>query len=571
MMIAPYVLIACLLARGIRAVEVADACQESTFESILGENEEIESVEVVEKGDEYGEGEDNVGYPKNPTDLPELCAVIIAVESSSISSFRFGLFLPTEWSSNFLTVGNGGFAGGINWLDMAPGTHHGFATASTDTGHNSNATDLSWALGNEETRKDWGWRAVHGTVDLSKKLVEAYYGEDLGHSYYAGCSTGGRQGLRELQSFPESFDGAIIGAPAWNPPLLNSFVTKTGIYNLPNDDEHHIPEDLLEVIHEEVLKQCDGVDGVDDGIISAPDLCEVDLEPLSCDREGINKSRCFTDPQLDTVRKIYDDLYVDDKFVWSGYIPGSELQWSSVITNDDPSAFGVGFQRYFVNDDPDWSWRSFNNSVFSYAASKDPGESRADGYDLSEFRDRGGKVLMYHGAADGLVPTKGSNVYYDRVSDTMGGPLTDFFRYFQVPGMQHCWETAVDAPWYFAAPFQGSVLGNDTWSVPGFRDAEHDILLALVDWVEEGKAVESVVATTWTVSNDSDTGVLRQRPLCPYPEKAIYHGEGDADDASSWHCDTVDEDEEDSGRIWRPERMAVALGVSLALSFTIWV
>ena len=121
MMIAPYVLIACLLARGIRAVEVEDACQESTFESLLEENEEIESVDVVEEGDEYGEGEDNVGYPKTPTELSELCAVIVRVESSEISSFRFGLFLPTEWNSKLLTVGNGGFAGGINWLDMGPG------------------------------------------------------------------------------------------------------------------------------------------------------------------------------------------------------------------------------------------------------------------------------------------------------------------------------------------------------------------------------------------------------------------------------------------------------------------
>lgn len=121
-MIAPYVFFACLLVRGIHAVEVADACQESTFESLLDENEEIESVEVVEKGDEYGEGEDNIPYPKNPTNLPELCAVVVRVESSEISSFRFGLFLPTEWSSKLLTVGNGGFAGGINWLDMAPGT-----------------------------------------------------------------------------------------------------------------------------------------------------------------------------------------------------------------------------------------------------------------------------------------------------------------------------------------------------------------------------------------------------------------------------------------------------------------
>lgn len=444
------------------------------------------------------------------------------------------------------------------------GTHYGFVTVSTDTGHSSNATDVSWALDNEERRKDWGWRALHGTVELSKKLIAAYYGEALDYSYYSGCSTGGRQGLRELQSFPETFDGAIIGAAAWNPPLLNTYIARVGTYNLPNDDEKHVPEDLLAVIAAEVVKQCDGLDGVSDGIVSAPDLCDVDLQPLSCNREGADESKCFTDAKLETVRRMYSDLYVDDKFVWSGYDPGSELQWSSVLTKDDPSAYGVGFQRYFLHDDPAWSWQNFDNNLFSYAAEKNPGEARADVYDLSEFRDRGGRIIMYHGTADGLVPTRGSNVYYDRVSKTMGGPPTDFFRYFLVPGMQHCWDTAVDAPWYFAGPFQGGILGNDTWSVPGFRDAEHDVLLALADWVEEGKAVESVIATTWTVANDSDSGVLRQRPLCPYPEMAVYHEEGNVNDAASWHCEVVDN--EDSGVMRRADGVTVALCVISTVS-----
>ena len=341
------------------------------------------------------------------------------------------------------------------------------------------------------------------------------------------------------------------------------------MYNLPEDDKKHIPEELLRVIADAATGQCDELDGVEDGIISAPEKCDVDLEAVSCDREGANKSQCLTKPQLETAKKIYADFYVDGKFVWSGYDAGSEMQWPAVISTKGPSPYGMGYQRYFLHDDPDWSWKRFNDSVFSEAARKDPGEARADGYDLSKFKGRGGKIIMYHGMADGLVPTRGSSVYYDRVSNTMGGDPTDFFRYFLVPGMQHCWMTTVDAPWYFAAPFQASILGNDTWSVPGARDSQHDVLLALVDWVEEGKAVDSLVATTWKVANDSESGVLRQRPLCPYPQKAIYHGEGDADDAESWHCGMEEEEEENAAGGHRLGGLILGSFVIAALSFSI--
>jgi feruloyl esterase len=159
-------------------------------------------------------------------------------------------------------------------------------------------------------------------------------------------------------------------------------------------------------------------------------------------------------------------------------------------------------------------------------------------YDLSDFRSRGGKMIMYHGLADGLVPTKGSQFYYNRTAATMGGlaRTRDFFRLFLVPGMQHCWGTTVDAPWNFAGAFQAGFLGNDTWSVPGFRDARHDALLALVDWVEEGRAPDSIVATTWESSMNASSGVKSQRPLCAFPEKAVYHGHGKVRAASSWSC-----------------------------------
>jgi len=147
---------------------------------------------------------------------------------------------------------------------------------------------------------------------------------------------------------------------------------------------------------------------------------------------------------------------------------------------------------------------------------------------------------MYHGQADGLVPTKESDWYYNNTIATFGGLLKtqDFFRYFQIPGMQHCLGTVVDAPWAIGSASQNIVLGNGTnyWSVPGFVDEGHDALLALDSWVERGRAVDKIIATTWRNSVDPASGVLRQRPLCPWPQKAVYNEHGDVNVAESWSC-----------------------------------
>lgn len=145
---------------------------------------------------------------------------------------------------------------------------------------------------------------------------------------------------------------------------------------------------------------------------------------------------------------------------------------------------------------------------------------------------------MFHGMSDGLIATRSSNVFYSRVADALGGydQLADWFRYFLVPGMQHVVGTAVDAPWYFAQPNAAADLGTDIYSTPGFADAQHDALLALMRWVEEGEAPDQIVATTWKNSTDASSGVLRQRPLCPWPERQLYDGMGDVNSASSWSC-----------------------------------
>jgi feruloyl esterase len=148
---------------------------------------------------------------------------------------------------------------------------------------------------------------------------------------------------------------------------------------------------------------------------------------------------------------------------------------------------------------------------------------------------------MFHGLSDGLIPTRSSLVFYNRTAEAVGGTdkLTDWFRFFLVPGMQHVKGTAVDAPWYFAQANAAAALGTDIYSVPGFEDAQHDALLALMAWVETDKgriAPSQIIATTWVNSTDFRSGVLRQRPLCPWPKTAVYGGVGDVDCAQSWQC-----------------------------------
>ncbi|KAI2464961.1 tannase-domain-containing protein [Annulohypoxylon bovei var. microspora] len=522
-------------------------CDAKTFADVLPSSAKVEKVEYVSAGSTFGEALTDLMYPIPPTNLPELCAVIISVASSPVSIYRFGIFLPAEWNGRFLTVGNGGFGGGINWLDMGAGVRYGFAVVSTDTGHNSTTADIRWALNQPEMKTDWGYRALHGTVSLSKNLIATYYSKPISHSYYSGCSTGGRQGLKEVQISPDSFDGVLVGAPAWYTDHLNTWVGKIATYNWPAHDAKHIPWESLKPIGAEIVRQCDGNDGVTDGIISLPDQCSVNWDNMKCTDNGGNSdfsksTDCMSDEQIDTLQKMYDGFVLDStgQQIMPGYLPGSEDQMYTVLNYSDASPYGVGYIRYFVLDDPLFMAEQYNDSILQLADALDPGNSTADDYNLTTFRDRGGKMLLYHGAADGLVPTTAGSLYYNNtVQTTSGGNVTEarkFFRRLEIPGMQHCGMTAVDAPWAFGGATQAAALGNDTYSVPGYTDAQHDVLLALVEWVENGTPIDQVVATTWKTSTDPSSGVLRQRPICTYPDTAAWDGSGNVDDAASWSC-----------------------------------
>lgn len=518
-------------------------CARSYFIGILPPNATITSVVSVPAGGSFAAPSPE--FPANDTGLPALCAIKVNVLSSSTSSFNFGLFLPEAWNSRFIGSGNGGFGGGINWNDMETNSLSGFASMSTDTGHLSGVGDASWALNNPESQIDWGFRAMHGSVVLAKDLTRHYYGEEIKYSYYSACSTGGRQGLKEIQMFPEDFDGVLVGAPAWWTTHLQTWSLEIGLWNLPLDGANHIPSSLFPVISDEVFKQCDSQDGFADGIISDPVGCNFFPEALLC-TPASNKSACLTASQLQTLYKIYSDwVDVNDTFVFSHFMLGSEAQYGALVDTDSGAASPLGTSwvlNFLLNSSStDYNWANFDYSTVQLADTINPGQANADDFDLTPFARRGGKLIHYHGLSDGLIPTGSSMYFYKQVLSTLlpkGASVSDFYRFYLVPGMQHCSGSVGDAPWYIGGGGQPFTLGTTVHGVPGFEDSKHDALLALMQWVEHDIAPQEIVATKY-VNDSVALGVRRQRPLCPFPSQAKYHGAGNPDLATSWECQAL--------------------------------
>lgn len=311
---------------------------------------------------------------------------------------------------------------------------------STDTGHNSTSGDGTWATNPEEVI-DWGYRAMHGSIVLSKAVTESYYGCNISYSYYSGCSTGGRQGLKELQLHPETFDGVVAGAPAWWTDHLQPWTVKVSSYNLPVTAAYHIPPSLFPIIEAEVLRQCDPQDGLVDTIISDPDACDFLPETLLCGPGVTNQTaaKCLTSPQISTLYNIWQD-YVDvnQTFVFPAISKGAESLWPVLLGGSEPASLGVQYPQYFLGLGANWTYHDFDYATVQLADKLDPGNATAGDFDLEPFMKRGGKLLHYHGYADALIATHSSLYYYRHVLRTLvprGIDVSDFYRFFLVPGM----------------------------------------------------------------------------------------------------------------------------------------
>ena len=488
----------------------------------------------------------DIAYPQPATGLPAFCHSLFNVSTSSNSFYRFALWLPepTQWNNRFLAVGNGGFAGGVNYLAMGEGLRRGFAVISTDTGHNSTSADGSWALNNKNKLVDWGQRAMWGSVLRAKHLTIAYYGSNITYSYYSGCSTGGRQGLKAIQLAPTLFDGVLAGAPAWWTSHLQPWTVRIGKINLPENSTGHIPTSLFPVIGAEVFKQCDGLDGLVDGIITNPQSqCPFDPSPLHCNSSSTNNSSCLSNAQITTLKTIYADYVTpapNQTYLFPGLSLSSEAQWPVLLGSSAPSTLGTDYIKYFLLNNPSWDWRTFNTHLFDVADNIDPGNATADDFtSLGAFRDRRGKLMMYHGWSDGLIPSQTSTFYWNLTRTFLGNGLEEnlnpWYRLYMVPGMQHCAGSVNNAPWYFGGSGQEAGLRGDLSGVKENRTGLNDALEALMHWTEKGEPPQVLIATKF-VNDTPSAGVQRSRPICMWPGVSKYIGSGDVNDWGSFGC-----------------------------------
>jgi feruloyl esterase len=432
---------------------------------------------------------------------PAHCRVRATVRPTSDSEIKIEVWMPASgWNGKFQGVGNGAWQGSIGTAALATGLQHGYATASTDTGHEGGSA--SFALGHPEKLIDFGYRAVHEMTEKGKAITAAFYDTPARYSYFVGCSAGGKQAIKEAQMFPQDYDGVVAGSPGVNwsgRALLSVWVGQAQAQN-------NLPREKWTVLNTAALGACDALDGVKDGVIENPRQCKFDPQVVQC--KAGDAADCLTAAQVETAKKIYGPVTNSrtKQSIVAGFSPGSELNWATMA---GPQPFGPGLDlfKYIVFGDANWDFKTLNwdadlDKTLKASASMDALDSN-----LKPFFDRGGKIISYHGWADPQISPGSTADYYDSVISKMGGAskVQENFRLFMVPGMNHC----------------GGGLGTD----------QFDMLAALETWVEKKETPASIPASRVVQGQ-----TVRTRPLCPYPQVATYKGSGSTDEAANFSC-----------------------------------
>ncbi len=440
----------------------------------------------------------------------------------------FEVNMPVAWNGRFYMYGNGGFAGGApstkaEFRDQA--LRHGFATAYTNTGHDSRQEPLAtFAYNNLQKTVDYLFRAVHLTVVYSKQLITEFYDREADYSYWDGCSMGGRQGMVSAQRFPGDFDGIVAGAPAFDfTGTMFSYIWHSRVL-----DGITFRAEKLDLLAEHVYAKCDAIDGLVDGLITDPRRCDIDpAQHLPRCGGSDDRDDCFTRNEIARLEKIYNGPQRGDQNLYPGVPPGAEVLamirlpngakrrvrgWEPWLVNGNgPTVQKLMMASYlkylaFEQDDPEYDWTRY------------PVETEAEGIDeltaamldaknsdMSRFRSRGGKMISYFGWADTAINPVPMIEYYESVDDAMGGAPHDFYRLFMVPGMFHC----------------DGGAGAD----------QMDVMTPVIEWVEAGKEPTSI-----TGHHVIDGTVVFSRPQCPHPQTARYKGSGSTASADSFEC-----------------------------------
>ena len=454
------------------------------------------------------------------------------------AEIHFELLLPEKWNGKFVFGGGGGFVGSV--VNVAASLYgavqSGYATVGTDTGHQAHSLDASWALNNMERIVNFGHQAVHRTTVTAKALIKAYYQQDIARNYFIGCSRGGGQALMEAQRYSDDFEGIVAGAPAYNWTMgLGAGMTQNmrAMYPDPNDLQEAVvgPKEQA-LIETSYLEKCDELDGIKDGILNDPRQCNFDIATLLCKAEKTGS--CLSRTQLNAVRTYYEGpknskgnpLFYGFPFGaetgaggWSTWVTGgmkyqqdsgdyqeglgSEFPAPAVPNAQFP--FGTNVMKYFVYHDPDWTYRNYDYDTLRKDATLAANTLNATNPDLSAFRKRGGKLLMFTGWSDAAITALGTIGYYDEVVANDKTAVHDV-RLFMMPGVEHCWGGV--GPYYT------------------------NYLAEIDKWVETGRAPEQTAAY-WLDEKFQPNG---SRLLCAYPKVAIYDGKGDPRAVSSFSC-----------------------------------
>jgi feruloyl esterase len=382
-----------------------------------------------------------------------------------------------------------------------------------------------FALGHPEKVKDFGWRGIHDMTVQAKALASAFYGRPAEHTYFVGCSDGGREALMEAQRFPADYDGILAGAPAnnWTALLTSAALDDRA---MQASEAAFVSPKKLPAIGAAVNAACDAKDGVADGILNDPPQCGFDPGTMVC--KGAETDSCLTPPEVESVKQIYAAKKdAQGKVFFPGYSPGAENTpggWNVWLLGKQSLMvfFPLGYFGNFVHDQADWKLSSFDfDKDYKLAVEKTGEALDSTDTNLKPFAARGGKLVMYHGWNDPAIPALSTVQYYEGVVSAMGKKAVESsVRLYMVPGMLHC------------GGGPGATLIGGGNGVRG--DAQHDVLTALEEWVEAGKGPGDLVASKF-VDDDWSKGIGMTRPVCVYPKVVTYVG-GDTKDAKSFSC-----------------------------------
>lgn len=490
---------------GLGAAALAQAGFADGLCAALGPHPALPDTEIVSAADVAADAQRH---------LPAFCEVRATISPVAGSHIGVVYRLPVDWNGKVLGIGGGGFAGNVRLEAAVAGLTRGYAVIQNDLGHPSaNALDPSFAIGADGKPNlpgivDFGHRATHLATVVGKAVAARIYGRAPEHAYWQGCSTGGRQGLAEVQRYPEDYDGVIAGAPVYNPQVYANAILRVQAFHAR--PQSNLSPAQVPLIHAAVLAACDAEDGVADGILTDPRQCHWDPGVLQCESGAAPGAKCLSAAQVEAVRTVYSGVRTrDGRYAAMPLMRGGESDWVTRMIGTAKMPLGLNallgapFVSYIVEADPKYDILSFDpeREMKLLDGGIAAAEVHQQNPDIASFVKRGGKLLLWHGFNDPGPSPLSTIDYYEAVRAQVP-EASGHVRLFLLPGVLHC----------------GGGAGPDRF----------DALTALQSWVEHGTAPKSMIATK--------ANSPLSRPLCPYPALPRYKGTGDPNLAASFEC-----------------------------------